>query len=148
MEPRKLSGIFLVLVFFLNACGPSKVSPKAPEITPPSKPEKGQATVTGQLIAKKTGEPLVRAIVRLAEVYREGEQGAYVLDEAFSPGAWTDDNGYFIFENILPMEYVLAYGPEPGLYKVITDPDDKPRIWNLEPDQILDFGVIKADLEP
>jgi hypothetical protein len=99
-------------------------------------------------MSEKTGVPMADTLVRLAEVVRSGDEGAYVLDQAFSPGARTDNDGYFIFENIPAMEYVLIVGDVQHSFKVIENEDKKPRVWNALADQILDVGVLKVTLFP
>jgi hypothetical protein len=99
-------------------------------------------------MSKETGEPMAGTLVRLAEVVRSGDEGVYVLDQAFSPGARTDNDGYFIFENIPAMEYVLIVGDVQRSYKVIEDEDKKPRAYNALADQILDVGVLTITLFP
>ncbi|MBN1147483.1 MAG: hypothetical protein JXA78_09515 [Anaerolineales bacterium] len=139
--------VVCVLVLILSACSPSEIGFGA-EVTPPSLPEDGLATVIGQVLDKETGKPLANTIMRLAEVYRDGDRGAYVLDMAFSPGTRTDDKGYFIFENIPAREYVIMVGEYEREYDVIENDDRTARVWNAEANKILDVGVLKALLEP
>ena len=142
----------LVLFFFsllmLSACSLAGRNSQLTAVTPPAPPQEGMATVVGRCLSEKTGEPLPNTLVRLAEVVRSGDEGAYVLDQAFSPGAVTDEKGYFIFENIKAMEYVVVVGDINFDYKIIENEEKKPRVWNALAGQILDIGVLKVDLEP
>ena len=144
---KKIYPIILGLILCLFIAGCSVVgNVGSPAVTPPAKPESGKATVVGRVISSKDGSPYVDTLVRLAEVYREGDKGAYALDQAFSPGAKTDANGYFIFENITAREYVLVIGDVMKDYKIYPDSQGKPKVWTAEPDKVLDMGIIKTDL--
>jgi hypothetical protein len=110
-------------------------------------PEAGQATVIGRIIVRTTKEPVASAVVRLAQVYREGDDGAFALDDAFSPGGVTDPEGYFRIQNVESNEYVIVVGDVRTQYEIIPDPSGKPRVWDLQADQILDTGDIAVDLE-
>lgn len=107
----------------------------------------GKATVIGRVISEKTGQPLAHITVRLAEVVRQGNEGAFVLDTAFSPGDITDDQGYFRFDNVDAKEYVIVVGDVYTVYKIIPEPSGKARVWKAEPDQVLDVGELRVDLE-
>lgn len=135
---------FIVLAWFVSSCSLGQ-SLSAPDVTPPASPMKGQSTMVGRVLSRDTGEPLTNEVIRLAEVFRQGEKGAYVLDVAFSPGARTDDKGYFIFENIPANEYVIVVGKQDAEYDVIEEPDTKlPKVFLLQSDQVLDVGEIRA----
>lgn len=137
---KRISTALIVIMLLLAACSPTAET-STPETnplpTPPAKPEQGKATVVGRALSLLTGEPLGNTMVRLAEVVRQGDQAAFVLDAAFSPGATTDAQGYFIMANIAPMEYVIVVGnieiyqgyqiiqDETGLAKPVTIPADK-----------------------
>jgi hypothetical protein len=84
--------------------------------------------------------------VRLAEVARQGDEGAFVLDTAFSPGDITDDTGHFRFDNVDAKEYVIVVGDVYSVYKIIAEPSGQARVWKAEPDQILDVGELRVDL--
>ncbi len=114
--------------------------------TSPSLPEKGKTTIIGRVIDRKSGQPLANTLIKLAEVVREGDEGAYVLDTYFSPGATTDENGYFIVENINAGEYVLVVGNVETNYEIIQDASGKARVWEAQADKVVDVGEITADL--
>jgi len=117
-----------------------------PQVTPPNTPEASKATVIGRVLDEKSGEPLADTIIRLALVVRQGGEGAYVLDVAFSPDALTDKDGYFIIENLDPQECVIIVGDVYSTYKVITGEDQKPKPWKVEAGKILDVGTLKVSL--
>ena len=91
--------IFFVLLSFLVGCTTAAPQPGKP--TQPAKPEAGKATVIGRVIDRNTNQPMKNVKVWLAEVVREGDQGAYVWDTTNGPAIPTDDQGYFALQNIL-----------------------------------------------
>jgi len=137
--------IFLCLI--LSACSSDKSV--LAQITQPAKPSQGKATTVGQVIDKETGKPIVGIIVRLAEVYREGEGGVFMLDFANSPGTRTDEKGFFTFIDIQPGEYVMAIGEGDNFndYDIIEDSKTgKAKVWEAVIDQISDWGVSQAEI--
>jgi hypothetical protein len=130
--------------------GEADATPQPVEPTPPDQPKTGKATVTGQVFSHKTSTPLINTVVRLAEVHRQGDEGAYLLDTAFSPGDITDEQGYFVFENIEPGEYVMVVGNVEAYneYVIIPEPSGLPLVYNIEVDKIQDIGELIVDLEP
>lgn len=121
-------------------------TPSPPSATATTAP--GKAMVIGRVISEKTGQPLTHTTVRLAEVVRQGNEGAFVLDTAFSPGDITDDQGYFRFENVDAKEYVIVIGDVYNAYQIISEPSGKARVWKAEPDQVLDVGELRVALSP
>jgi len=100
------------------------------------------ATVIGILISKETGQPLPDAVVRLAEVTRQGDQGMFVLDAGRSPAARTDAKGAFTIENVPPAEYVMLLQISEGIYSAAKDDSGKPLTWVAEAGQELDTGQV------
>jgi hypothetical protein len=134
----------------LVSAGEAEATPQPVEPTQAGQPETGKATVTGKVFSLKTNAPLANMVVRLAEVHREGERGAFLLDTAFSPGDITDEQGYFIFENVEPGEFVLVVG-DVEVYKgyvIIPESSGKPRVYEFEADKIQDVGELTVDLGP
>lgn len=140
---RKLGLLLLIGSIILASCNstaPAKVYPT---------PESGKATVTGRLLSINSGEPYKDVIVRLAEVYQnEVGDRAFALDMAFSPIAFTDQDGYFVFENIEAREYVFIVG-DPLARSIIPTQtsDQKPKAWSFPADQITNMGEIKVDFD-
>lgn len=132
----------LLMIIFLGACrgGISEAVLKPPT------PEPGKASVQGRVISGLTDEPMGETIVRLAEVVRQGDRGAYVLDGAFSPGDITDENGVFLIENVEAMEYVIVVGDVESIYEVIPDDSGKPKVWNAVVDEVLLVGDLVVDI--
>lgn len=149
MTPKILKGnnhlvilIFGILFTALSGC--SKIAHQG-KIVPT--PETGKATIVGQVL-NLDGVPIKGITIQLAEVYRgspESENGAFVLDTAFSPATITDENGFFVIANIIPGEYVLVVGDvENNNYTIIAQDNGRPRVWKVSVDQILDLGTLKV----
>ncbi len=125
---------------------PTAVNPTNPN---PTQPEAGKTIFKGRALNPQD-VPWANTGVRLAEVVRNTEDpnnAAFVLSDSTSPGAVTDAEGYFIFANIPPVEYVLIVGDVYGKYKAILGDDLVTRIFSPTADQVLDVGDIKVDLD-
>ncbi len=139
--------IGLIIMIFMSACSSNGQDLEEKMVIP--QPEPGMASVTGRVLSKKNGSPFTGTIVRLAEVVREeGSEGLYILDQAFSPGTKTNDNGLFVFENVEAMEYVIIVGDVESIYEVITNESGTPQTWEVLSDEILDVGDLHVLLEP
>jgi hypothetical protein len=137
---------YLLLACQVSAPGAAFVSPPPPPATSVPPPAAGKATVVGQVLSLNSRAPLANIPVRLAEVYRQGDQAAMVLDGAFSPGDITDDQGQFVIEDVAPGEYVIIVGDVTAEYEVIAEPPGKARVWELASDQVLNAGILQVNL--
>jgi len=111
------------------------------------RPKDGKSVVVGRLLSVKSGKPLSNVVVRLAEVYypdgeSKSDNGIYVLDNAFSPYAITNDKGTFVFDVIEPRDYVLFVGDVAVKYTIVTRSDGKPKVWTVRSDETANFGDI------
>lgn len=110
----------------------------------------GRAVAIGRLLSLDH-QPLSDTVVRLAEVYyadensKDSSTGAYALDNAFSPSAITNDNGFFIFQDIEPRDYVVFVGDFMTNYTIEVDDQGYPRMRTVAADQINDFGAVVVD---
>lgn len=133
--------VILITVMVITACN------RELDVLLPT-PEIGKSALAGYLVNTK-GTPLKNTIVRLAEVYRESEnseEGAYILDTSFSPGTVTNENGFFSFQNIEPIEYVIVVGDvENNNYQIIPQENGRPKVWRAIEGQILDVGKLRLD---
>lgn len=140
--------VWCILLLLVTACGrqsaPTTIGVPTP--TPIPRPEPGKATVTGKLFSTTSEKPLPKTAVWLAEVVRQGEQGAYVLDAVFSPGVYADENGIFVISNVVPGEYVIVVGDPESQYEIISESSGKAKVWNIPADQIYDVGELKVTL--
>jgi hypothetical protein len=109
-------------------------------------PASGKATVVGQVFDKESNKPITATSIRLGEVYRQGGEGAYVLDTAFSPGAYTDDKGMFVMSDIQPGEYVVIIGDVNDVYVIIPDENNHPKTFTAIKGEIVNFGQFSVTL--
>ncbi len=107
----------------------------------------GKAGIAGRVVSMEGDKPFSSTVVRLAQVHRgTGEEGAFVLDGANSPGAITTVAGYFVLDNVEAAEYVLVVGDVMGAYAIVTGQDGRARVWGLTPDNYLDTDTIRVTL--
>lgn len=139
MKLIKIFSALIVSVLFLTSCTQVEQSPTAIPA-----PDDGNANVTGTILTT-ANKPYQELNVRLAEVYWQNGQGAYVLDEAFSPGAVTDDNGRFVIQNVPAGDYVLVIGKPMEDYKAVTDKDGNLKRVTLQSGDVIDLGNIVFD---
>lgn len=149
----KIIGIYILLpILLLSACSQAAVvTPTSTQISTPTEPEvvapqAGKATLIGKVVSIQDGSPMANTVVRLAEVYRQGDEGAFVLDGAYSPGDITDNQGKFAIQNVDPKEYVIVVGDVYDKYQIIADPNDDAKIFLAFENEILDIGELKVDL--
>lgn len=125
----------------------SSVPPPTPQPVPT--PPEGRAVLIGHIISESTNEPITGIPVRLAEIYRNEEgAGAFVLDGAQSPGAITDENGRFIFDDLEAREYVLVVGNvENNQYEIWQEDTGQAIELNIPADEVTDLGDVRTEIE-
>jgi hypothetical protein len=147
----------ILLLFILAVSLAACQGTPAPAVSPPQEPAalaaptvpapaEGKTTVKGRVISEQSKQPMPGVPVRLAEVVRDGDAGAYILDVAFSPGAITDEGGYFVISDVDAMEYVIVVGDVYDLYMVIQDSQRTAKVWDAPHDQVLDTGTLEVTL--
>jgi len=154
MKCKLIAFLLILLILTLSACAqPAIVAPTitvAPTTTQTelqkSTPDTGKATVIGKVVSLRDGLPMANTVVRLAEVYRQGDEGAFVLDGAYSPGDITDEQGSFTIENVDAKEYVIVVGDVYDKYQIIAEPNDEAKVFLAVEDEILDVGELQVDL--
>lgn len=160
MKCKLLAIASIVLILILAACAqPTTVAPTNSVASPTSvvptdsttepqisTPETGKATLIGKVVSLRDGLPMPNTIVRLAEVYRQGDEGAFVLDGAYSPGDITDEQGSFAIENVDVKEYVIVVGDVYDKYQIIGEPNNAAKVFQAVADEILDVGELQVDL--
>jgi hypothetical protein len=113
--------------------------------------EYGRAVVIGRLISTESSLPVRDTPVRLAEIYyaeegnRDPNQGAWALDNAFSPFAYSDENGLFIFENVEARDYVIFVGDIMSRWTIEVNEDGLPNPRTMPVDQVTNLGLIFVD---
>lgn len=141
----------LSLVLVLTACTQQNASTPQVDnptlmITPnPVQATNGNASVIGRLLDPQQN-PLANTTVQLAEVYRQGDDGGFVLNAGQSPRTETDAEGNFTFQNVPAREYVIVVGNVENTYKLITADDQKPRVVNAPANDVLQLNEIIIDL--
>lgn len=150
MRGKPIILMLVAVLLLLVACSPRATvvveETQPPAETPLAKPQAGKATMIGQVVSIVDGTPLAETVVRLAEVYREGGKGAFVLNGAYSPGAITDQHGRFVIENIEAREYVIVVGDVYDRYQIMAEPSGEGRVFKAVEDQIMDVGELQVDL--
>jgi predicted small lipoprotein YifL len=142
-----MTGLILIVATLSGCRGKgNKAVPVGDQSTPIPLPADQKATVTGYVFSTPDNKAYPKAPVWLAEVYRQGGNGVYVLDHAFSPGVYADDQGVFVISDVDPKEYVIVVGNPEGNYVVIPDDTGHARVWNVEAGKILDVGKLDVSL--
>jgi hypothetical protein len=140
---------FTFLLVFLTACGEGGKLDQPATPTPLPTLAPGKAMVIGRVIADKSGQPISKQPVWLAEVRRQGDQAAFMLNTSSSPFSPTDQQGGFVIANVDPQEYVIVVGdPHSSDYEIIAESPDTARVWKLQADQTLDVGELRVWFGP
>lgn len=138
----------LVLILVLSACQSAPTATSLPEVNEAPELEGDFGGVEGVIISDITNEPIEGIIVRLAEVVRQGDQSAYVLDQAFSPGTTTQAEGVFQISNAPAGEYVMVVG-NPEIFnghEILQDSSGTSIKYMVESGEWLDVGEIRVNL--
>jgi hypothetical protein len=140
---RKFLLLFSILVLFISS-GCETLSPSSNHL--PS-PEPNHAIIHGKLLSP-ANDPVKDMSVRLAMVYRfDDEEGTFILDDAQSPSATSDENGDYVFLNIIPGEYVLFIGSIHINYKIVSETDDIPIVYEVGPGETLKIEPVIVDFD-
>ena len=152
MKFKALAVVLILISMLFTGCQSqgTPVASSASPVTPLPTLEAGQGGVTGIAVSKKTGGVLANTVVRLAEVVRQEDQAAFVLDTAFSPGTITDADGKFAFVNIPPMEYVIVIGNVEVYqgYEILQDETGQATVYVVTAGEILDVGSLEVNIQP
>lgn len=153
-----IAGLLVVLALLLMACEASRDSRKIDKTTTPLAtpdsftsilPDDISGTgLVGQLVSDSNGAPLGDTVVRLARVFwnEEHTEGVYVLEGARSPSSITDSNGFFVFKDVDPGDYVMIVGDVYGDHVIISNPNGTARIFTIEQGKIMDAEQVKVTL--
>jgi len=137
----------LIIILLLVLCPGCKAS-RGINVQVPS-PETGFAIIYGELVTP-TNEPIKDMTIRLARVYRFDDlddEGTFILDDAKSPSATSDDQGKYMFLNIEPGEYVLIIGSIHIDYKIISESTDIPIVYEVGPGDTLRIDPEVVDFD-
>ena len=116
-------------------------------IAVPIEPDEESGVVRGRIISILTTQPLSNTVVALAQVTRQGEEGAFVYNTAFSPMNVTDIDGYFIIPNVPPGEFVMVVGDPYELHEIIANPEtDTAQTYFVEAGRVTEVGELQVDI--
>jgi hypothetical protein len=97
-------------------------------------------------------QPIRNTVIFLAQVYKDANTGqeAFALDLANSPASFTNDNGNFQFNGVVPGRYVLSIGDFYGVKDIVREANGDARVYTLENDQPVDAAVVQVrpDVSP
>ena len=99
----------------------------------------GMGLMRGQLL-DQNNQPLANRTVRLAAVYGEGDQQAYIADDSGGVGGVTDAGGAFMIANIPPGKYVVLLVLREGISIALMQKNGTERIIEIRPDALFDLG--------
>jgi len=137
--------VLLTLSLILSSC---QTKPTEVSNTPVPTPKAEEGLLMG-IVQNLKGEPLEDIPVRLAQIYRQGEQGAFVLDLSHSPSSIATTGGKFVVLAIPPAEYLVVVGkPEDNNYIIYQGKDGKPITYTIAGGQTIDIGTIQVDFTP
>jgi hypothetical protein len=144
-----LVGVILI-AFTFSSCTKKIQNGISAPLTPAEipTPSENKASITGRVIDEITGQALPNTAVLLAKVHYQDGQGIFVLEDAHAPGDLTDENGYFIIQDIDPLEYVIVVGDTMTFdgYTIIQNADGKARVYSAEANNILDVSDLRVTL--
>jgi hypothetical protein len=136
--------IFLALVAVLLAACAAPTPTQAPAPTfAPLTPEPGTGAMTGKVNGTDALWPDDDVIIYAAPyASNNGGGGFYVLEPEKHPHAPVQKDGAFQINNMIPGEYVLVVGPEPAAARLVVDELDKPQIFTVKENEILQAGSL------
>lgn len=130
---------------------PTPLASFFPENVADIKPAPGKAVVMGQIISSITGQPVAYTPVRMAEIFyaeganRDPNQAAWALDNAQSPFAYSNENGFFVFQDVEPVDFVIFVGDILDRYNVETNEKELPIRHEAPADVVTDLGPIQVE---
>ncbi len=114
------------------------------EKTPIPTPESEKSKICGTIVYEDQS-PFDDDTIYLAPVY---EGTAIVLDTSSSPGAKTDENGFFCTSDIEPGDFVLVIGSPEVAYEIYSEDGTGAVVFTALSGKILDFGTVVTNLLP
>lgn len=112
----------------------------------------GTASISGQVVSTTDQQPIRNTVIFLAQVYKDANTGqeAFALDLANSPASFTNEDGTFQFNGVVPGRYVLSIGDFYGVKDIVREANGDARVYTLENDQLVDAAVVQVrpDVSP
>lgn len=125
------------------------VEPLAVRGALPTPPTSDMGTVGGVALRQTVEQPnpLNGGALFLAEVrYYDGKPVMGVLDEDTAPRATVDAQGFFVFTNVPPGNYVLVYATPMGSIVLKNPQTGADMIIEVEGGAVVDLGELKYDI--
>lgn len=143
MKRHFLLLIVLIIIFSFYTLG-CQVQDQYDRASIPS-PKEGTANILGKIdfLNQDHSEGIS---VWVTKVYRTASgDGVYALDTSSNPYTLTDENGYFLFEDIEPGEYILFIGDPMTKFEIVTDKNGEAKVWEIIANETNDLGVISIE---
>ena len=138
----------LILAFLSAACANQTPNNVVNPVEIPSlpQPQAGKSVVAGQVKTNTDQQPIANAPVYLAQVYWDADhkKAAFALDLARSPAVTTDAQGFFVFNDIDPNEYVLVVGDFYGQNDVVRESNGDARVYKTDAGKLLNVGIVNV----
>lgn len=107
-------------------------------------PAEGLAALGGRFLNQRTGKVPEESIVYLGEiVYTDTGLPIIRLDRQTAPFAILEENGEFIFRDILPMEYAVVFFTPELSFPIDDAETGETLILKLQPNDKIDIGVVE-----
>jgi len=113
--------------------------------------ESGKAGLLGKLV-NENEEPIEEEVIRLAKVIwsEDKTSASFVIDGANSPSTISEEDGFLVFLNINPGDYVIVVrNIDINPIVIPKSPDsNEAAVFTMISNEILDVGIIKINTGP
>lgn len=147
MKILKFLLISLLTLIILSSCQKSNTLLKKPDVG--IEIPNNKAAITGYIVRGKKSEPMVGMVIRLGEVIWNDDKtdGSFIIDGANSPSTITDEQGFFILNNLDENDYVLILGNLEESPTVVVQKDNKEKAEIFSPKLNKDLFVGNLNLD-
>lgn len=161
---------FTLLVILLAGCqreqgslvnnsqpGGGDVQPSARQTKVVAKPDTAAMTGIVRSTATRPARGLQTSVWLARVYYGEGNSKEstpppggwpFILDTANGPVVQSAEDGFFVFEDIVPGEFVLVLGDPMDQSYIVPNEQDFPRIFSLTAGEVLDIGLLDVPFAP
>ena len=110
-------------------------------------PQEGFATVGGRFINQRTGKAPIESIVYLGDiVYTDTNLPVIRLDRQTAPFAILEEDGEFVFSNVIPGEYAVVFFTPDISFPIDDLETGQTLILNLTLNDKIDLGVVELPI--
>ncbi|MBK8904967.1 MAG: hypothetical protein IPM53_27555 [Anaerolineaceae bacterium] len=107
-------------------------------------PTGGLAALGGVFINQRTGKAPLESIVYLGDiVYTDTGLPVIRLDRQTAPFAILEENGEFVFRDIMPAEYAVIFFTPEVSFAIDDSETGETLILNLQPNDKIDLGIVE-----